>query len=189
MFEIGRAEPIVLSDASALVLSISSRAASGVYEDTTGPLIVQALQNAGFGSVSAQVVPDGEPVRRALLAAAEDEVSLVVTTGGTGISPTDQTPEMTLAVVERRIPGIAEAIRANGIANGVNTAALSRGVAGIRRRTLIVNLAGSRGAVKDGLVVLIPLLEHALEQMRGGDHVRQDVDDHNRGHHEQGGTT
>jgi molybdenum cofactor synthesis domain-containing protein len=94
----------------------------------------------------------------------------VLTTGGTGLTPTDLTPEVTRALLEREVPGIAEAIRAHGTGKGVATAALSRGVAGTIGQALIVNLPGSRGGVKDGLVVVIPLLRHAVEQIVGSDH-------------------
>jgi len=160
----------------ALVVSVSNRAAAGVYTDTTGPLIASELAAWGFDVSGPQVVPDGAPVGDALRAAVEASYDVVLTTGGTGISPTDETPEQTAAVLSKVMPGVAEAIRAYGVANGVPTAALSRGVAGMAGTTVIVNLPGSRGGVKDGLAVLKPLLRHAVEQVHGGDHVRTDSD-------------
>jgi molybdenum cofactor synthesis domain-containing protein len=156
----------------AVVVSVSNRAAAGVYSDTTGPRITAALTDLGFGTVISQVVPDGEPVRAALLAAVDDGADLVVTTGGTGVSPTDQTPEMTRAALDYEVPGVAEAIRAYGVSAGVPTAMLSRGVAGVAGTTFVVNLPGSTGGVKDGLAVLLPVVEHTLDQLRGGDHAR-----------------
>ncbi|MGW3634754.1 MogA/MoaB family molybdenum cofactor biosynthesis protein [Streptomyces sp. NPDC005122] len=155
----------------ALVVTASNRAAAGVYADRGGPLIAEGLTSYGFTVDGPRVVPDGGPVEAALRAGVEAGYDVIVTTGGTGISPTDRTPEATRRVVDREVPGIPEAIRAFG-REKVATAALSRGLAGVAGRTLIVNLPGSTGGVKDGLAVLESLLVHAVEQIRGGDHPR-----------------
>jgi molybdenum cofactor synthesis domain-containing protein len=152
------------------VVVASNRAAAGVYEDTTGPLIVEFLRELGFAIGDPVVVPDGEPVGAAISAAAEGGARVVLTTGGTGLTPTDRTPEVTRPLLDREVPGIAEAIRAYGVAQGVPTAVLSRGLAGVVGSCLVVNLPGSRGGVKDGLAVLRPMLVHAVEQVVGGDH-------------------
>lgn len=152
------------------VVVASNRAAAGVYADETGPLIVSFLQELGFTTDPPVVVPDGEPVGQAIADAASGGARVVLTTGGTGLTPTDQTPEVTLALLDREIPGIAEAIRAHGVAAGVPTAVLSRGLAGVVGSCLVVNLPGSRGGVKDGLAVLRPVLVHAVEQIVGSDH-------------------
>jgi molybdenum cofactor synthesis domain-containing protein len=152
------------------VVVASNRAAAGVYADETGPLIVEFLQRLGFHVDPPVVVPDGDPVGDAITAAVEGGARLVLTTGGTGLTPTDQTPEQTRRVLDREVPGIAESIRAAGVAKGVPTAALSRGIAGVAGDSLVVNLPGSRGGVKDGLGVLEPFLVHAVEQIVGSDH-------------------
>ncbi|MFJ1537616.1 molybdenum cofactor biosynthesis protein B [Micromonospora chalcea] len=153
----------------ARVVVASNRAAAGVYEDTSGPLLVTGLRELGCEVDAPVVVPDGEPVGEALRAARADGVDVVLTSGGTGITPTDRTPEVTRALLDYEIPGIAEAIRAHS-RDAVPTAALSRGVAGVTGRTLVVNLPGSRGGARDGLAVLGPILRHAVDQLRGGDH-------------------
>ena len=155
----------------AAVVVASNRAAAGVYADETGPLIVDLLRRTGFACEDAAVVPDGEPVAEALRVALAAGARVVLTTGGTGLTPTDRTPEATRPLLDREVPGIAEAIRAYGVAKGVPTAMLSRGLAGVAGRCLVVNLPGSRGGVKDALAVLEPVLVHAAEQVVGSDHV------------------
>ena len=152
------------------VVVASNRAAAGVYADETGPLIVDFLQELGFVVDAPVVVPDGDPVGAAIAAAATGGARVVITTGGTGLTPTDLTPEATRPLLDREIPGVAEAIRAAGMAAGVPTAALSRGLAGVVGSCVVVNLPGSRGGVKDGLAVLRPILVHAVEQVVGSDH-------------------
>ena len=157
--------------ARALVVTASNRAAAGVYEDRSGQALAAGLAELGFGVEGPKVLPDDAvEIADVLRAAVDAGIEVVLTTGGTGLSPTDVTPEATRAVLEREAPGIAEAVRRYGVEHGVPTAVLSRGLAGTAGRTLIVNLPGSTGGVKDGLAVLGPLLPHLVSQLRGGDH-------------------
>jgi molybdenum cofactor synthesis domain-containing protein len=156
----------------ALAVTVSNRAAAGVYEDRSGPVLARLLAEAGCTVDGPLVVPDGSPVEVTLREAITAGYHVVVTTGGTGLTPGDLTPEMTRRVLDREIPGIAEAIRAAGVAGGVPAAMLSRGAAGLAGGVLIVNLAGSTGGVRDGMAVLAPVLRHAVDQAHGGDHPR-----------------
>ena len=156
----------------ALAVTISNRAAAGIYEDRSGPVLAELLRSAGCAVDGPLVIPDGDAVAAALRDAVVAGYDVVVTSGGTGLTPADLTPEMTRRVLDREIPGIAEALRAAGAAAGVPAAILSRGLAGVAGQTLIVNLPGSTGGVRDGMAVLAPVLEHAIAQINGGDHVR-----------------
>ena len=158
------------AEGSAVVITCSTRAAGGVYPDRSGPIIVEALRSWGLQVADPVVVADGPDVEAALRAAVSTGAVLVVTTGGTGLNPTDVTPEATDRVVDRLVPGIAEAIRAAGLEAGVSSAMLSRGVSGVAGRALVVNLPGSMGGVSTGLAVLEPVVTHALLQIQGGDH-------------------
>jgi molybdenum cofactor synthesis domain-containing protein len=170
----------------ARVIVASNRAAAGVYPDTSGPLLVDGLRRLGCQVPDPVVVPDGDPVAAALRDAVADGVDVVLTSGGTGITPTDRTPDLTRAVLDYEVPGIAEAIRAHGLAT-VPTAALSRGLAGVAGTTLVVNLPGSTGGARDGLAVLGPILVHAVDQLRGGDH--RPADPHRAGAGDTAGST
>ena len=152
---------------SAVVIIASTRAANGIYEDRTGPVIAQWLADKGFAVQGPIVVADGPGVEAALRSAVGAD--LVITSGGTGLSPSDRTPQATAAVIDYDVPGLADAIRRSG-GDAVPTAMLSRGIVGVADRTLIVNLPGSTGGVKDGLGVLYRVMAHALEQISGGDH-------------------
>lgn len=156
----------------AVVITASTRAAAGVWADASGPVVVEGLTALGLVVDDPVVVSDGDPVATALRAAIAADVDLIVTTGGTGHTPTDLTPEMTRRVLDRESPGLAESIRAYGVAHGVPMSVLSRGIAGIAGTTLIINLPGSVGGARDGIAALAPVLMHALEQVRGSDHPR-----------------
>jgi molybdenum cofactor synthesis domain-containing protein len=154
---------------SARVIIASTRAAAGAYEDRCGPIVTEWLAHQGFSSVQSILVADGDPVGKALRDAVAEGVDLVITSGGTGISPSDDTPAQTAAVLDYEVPGLADAIRRSGLPK-VPTAVLSRGVCGVAGRTLVVNLPGSSGGVRDGLGVLAGVLDHALDQIAGKDH-------------------
>ncbi|MBX7432375.1 MogA/MoaB family molybdenum cofactor biosynthesis protein [Mycobacterium sp. Y57] len=156
---------------SGVVVIASTRASAGVYEDRCGPVIVDWLNGRGVATPAPTVVADGEPVVAALRDALRVGPDVIVTSGGTGISPTDATPQATAAVVDYEIPGLADAIRRAGLPH-VPTSVLSRGICGVAGRTLIVNLPGSLGGVRDGLGVLADVLDHALDQLGGKDHSR-----------------
>ncbi|MBB5067209.1 MULTISPECIES: molybdenum cofactor biosynthesis protein B [Saccharopolyspora] len=152
----------------ALVVVVDDRAAQGEQEDSIGPLVTELLEEAGF-IVDGTVAVAGETVdiRNALNTAVIGGVDVVITVGGTGVSPRDVTPDATSGVLDMPVPGIAEALRASGLAAGAVDAGVSRGLAGVSGSTLVVNLAGSRAAVRDGMATLSPLVTHVIEQLSG----------------------
>lgn len=152
----------------AVVVTVSDRASAGAYEDETGPAVAAFLAGHGYEVAGTLVVPDDRPrIEAALKGAAEKDAALVLTCGGTGFSPRDVTPEATEAVCERRVPGLPEAMRAAS-ARITDRAWLSRATAGIRGRTLIVNLPGSPRAAVENLEAVVGPLAHGLDILRGG---------------------
>ncbi|MBQ7485590.1 MAG: MogA/MoaB family molybdenum cofactor biosynthesis protein [Oscillospiraceae bacterium] len=152
---------------TAQVITVSDRSFRGERRDESGPAVLEMLREAGYEVLGVSVVPDEEAqIRSALCAAADEDVALVVTTGGTGFAPRDVTPEATLAVCERLTPGIPEAMRSASLAV-TPRAMLSRAAAGIRGRTLIVNLPGSPKAARENLSAVLCALEHGLTMLRG----------------------
>jgi molybdenum cofactor synthesis domain-containing protein len=150
----------------AAVVIASTRAAAGPYEDECGPAIAEWLYQHGFAVADAVVVPDGDAVGTAIGAALETRPAVLITSGGTGLSPDDTTPEQTVPYLSRSLPGIMESIRRAG-SEKVPTAVLSRGLAGTAGSTFVVNLPGSPGGVRDGLAVLSPLIDHICSQLEG----------------------
>jgi molybdenum cofactor synthesis domain-containing protein len=154
----------------AAVITASNRAFNGVYDDTSGQILLEGLKALGYQIDGVQVLPDEkEQITSALKSAITDGIDLVVTTGGTGISPFDVTPEATAPLIEKHMPGILEALRSYS-RDKVPTTDLSRGAAGVTNKTLIINLPGSPGAAKDGLVIIERLASHIHDQLAGHDH-------------------
>ena len=152
----------------AAILTISDKGFRGEREDLSGPMVRESLENAGFSIAQVEVLPDDQQLIEERLCRLADQAGfdLVVTTGGTGVSPQDVTPDATLAVIDRQIPGMAEAMRASSLKKTPH-AILSRAVAGIRGETLIINLPGSVKGARENLQAVLPALEHALEKIQG----------------------
>lgn len=151
---------------TAKVITVSDKGYRGERIDESGPLVKSLLEEAGYEVISVAIVPDEmEMIEEELIKAADEDIALIITTGGTGFAPRDITPEATIKVCERMVPGISEAMRAASMAI-TNRAMLSRGVSGIRRRSLIINLPGSKKAVSENLLSVLPALEHGLTVLR-----------------------
>jgi molybdenum cofactor synthesis domain-containing protein len=163
------ADPIGAGRRAAVVVA-STRAATGVYPDRSGPVLVDQLREWGFEVGAPLVVADGDELATTLREVLATGPDLLLTSGGTGLTPTDGTPEATAPLLDVLVPGVAEALRAAGVAKGIPTAMLSRGLTGLAGRTFVANLPGSKGGVADALEVLGPVLGHILLQIPGGDH-------------------
>ncbi len=152
------------------VLTLSDKGARGEREDTSGPLLQEMLRAQGYEIAATLIIPDQQPLIEQTLISWVDEqgLDLIVTTGGTGVSPSDRTPEATRAVIEREVPGLAEAMRQASLRTTIQ-AVWSRGIAGIRKECLILNLPGSRKAAGENLEAVLPALEHGLEKLKGSE--------------------
>jgi molybdenum cofactor synthesis domain-containing protein len=157
-----------MAELRAVVLTVSDACSRGEREDTSGAALVQLLTEIGAEIVKSRILSDDlDPLAQALKACAErEDVNLIITTGGTGLGPRDNTPEATRQVIEREAPGIAEAIRAESL-KATPMAMISRGVCGVRAGTLIINLPGSPKAVKESFAVIAPVLSHAIDLLEG----------------------
>jgi molybdenum cofactor synthesis domain-containing protein len=155
---------------NAAIITASNRASLGIYQDQSGEILAQGLEKLGFHIAFKIIVADNVSLIAAEISRAIDsKIDLIVTTGGTGISPTDVTPEATAPLIQKQLPGIHEALRAFS-REKVPTSDLSRGLAGTTDQSLIINLPGSPGGVRDGLVIIARLAPHAFSQLAGGDH-------------------
>lgn len=152
----------------AAILTISDKGFKGEREDLSGPMLREILGKAGFSVAKTEILPDDQQLLEQRLRHLADEscLDLIVTTGGTGVSPQDVTPDATLAVIDREVPGMAEAMRVNSLAK-TSHAMLSRAVVGVRGQTLIINLPGSVTGARENMQVLLPALEHALDKIQG----------------------
>ncbi len=151
------------------VLTMSDKGSRGEREDTSGPYLIKTLLESGYQQKAYAIIPDRvEGIKNMLISWVDDDkVDLIITTGGTGVAPTDVTPEAMMDVIEKDIPGMAEAMRAESLKKTPN-AVLSRGRAGIRGNSLIINLPGSEKAARENIAVLLPSLAHALDKIQGG---------------------
>ena len=159
-----------VKELTAAIITASNRASLGIYPDESGEILSQGLSKLGFSVISTVVIPDDvEKISQGIASALASHVNLLVTTGGTGVSPTDVTPEATTPHIEKFLPGVSEALRAFG-REKTPLADLSRGLVGVSGQTVIINLPGSPNGVRDGLVIIERVVPHIISQLAGQDH-------------------